>query len=282
MKSNRAAAKRRTSLATSKCIPWRPYPGFTLIELLVVIAIIAILASLLLPALAKAKSKAQGTVCLNNLRQLALCWTMYADDYNDAMPRTSDVSYGNNSFKGVEPSWAVGDARRDVNTTNLQRGLLFPYNHSVGIFRCPADKSSVEGQPGLPRTRTYQLGGLLNFFFNGVSGEGPWYPPEWNKRKVGQLVKPSPTQVFTFIDSHPKTGDGASFVMRIQETSGQDGWATIPGEQHNLGANLAFADGHADRRRWLWSRKNSDGIPTPANALDRADFQFLTDHLPRP
>jgi prepilin-type N-terminal cleavage/methylation domain-containing protein/prepilin-type processing-associated H-X9-DG protein len=271
-------------MKTTAALTPRPSPlttAFTLIELLVVIAIIAILASLLLPTLAKAKSKAQGTVCLNNLRQLALCWTLYADDYNDAMPRTSDVSYGNNSFKGVEPSWAVGDAKRDLTTTNLQRGLLFPYNHSVGIYRCPADKSTVEGQAGLRRTRTYQLGGLLNFFFNGVSGEGPWYPPEWNKRKVGQLVNPSPTQVFTFIDSHP-TGDGASFVMRIQETSGQDGWATLPGEQHNLGANLAFADGHADRQRWLWSRKNSAGNPTPVNAADRADFQFLTDHLPRP
>ena len=227
------------SLVTSKCIPWRPYPGFTLIELLVVIAIIAILASLLLPALAKAKSKAQGTVCLNNLRQLALCWTMYADDYNDAMPRTSDVAYGNNSFKGVEPSWAVGDAMRDTTTTNLQRGLLFPYNHSVGIFRCPADRSTVEGHPGLPRTRTYQLGGLLNFFFNGVSGEGPWYPPEWNKRKVAQLIKPPPAHVFTFIDS---TADGSSFVMRIQETSGQDWWATLPGEQHSLGARFSAPD----------------------------------------
>jgi prepilin-type N-terminal cleavage/methylation domain-containing protein/prepilin-type processing-associated H-X9-DG protein len=284
MNWNRPSAIKPTPRGHMQRIPLRHSQGFTLIELLVVIAIIAILASLLLPALSKAKSKAQSTVCLGNLKQLAYCWLMYAGDYSDAMPPTSDISYGNNAHKGVEPSWAVGDAMRDTTTTNLQRGVLFSYNHSVGIYRCPADKSTVEGHPSLRKTRTYLLDGLLHFSFNGVNDPGPWYPKGWYKHKVSELVTPGPSDVFTFIDSHPQTSDGAAFVIKIQEAGGQDGWAVRPGEQHNLGANLAFADGHVLHRRWRWSRKISfegDASP-PANPADQADFQFFKDHLPGP
>src|SRR5690349_20971276 len=106
--------------------------GFTLIELLVVIAIIAILAAMLLPVLGKAKSKSQDISCRNNLRQLQLCWNLYVDDNNQALPPIStwDKPPG---WDSRAPSWAVGDAKHDVTTANLQRGLLFPYNRSVGI-----------------------------------------------------------------------------------------------------------------------------------------------------
>lgn len=117
-----------------------------------------------------------------------------------------------------------------------------------------------------------------------MSGEAPWYPdPRWNKRKIGERVTPGPAQVFTFIDSRPETGDSAAFVMKIQEAAGQDGWATRPGEQHNLGANVAFAGGRAAHQRWRWSREIEPGDASlPVNTADQADFQFLKDHLPSP
>jgi prepilin-type N-terminal cleavage/methylation domain-containing protein/prepilin-type processing-associated H-X9-DG protein len=253
------------------------HSGFTLIELLVVIAIIAILASLLLPALSKAKSKAHSTICMSNLKQLALCWVMYVDDNNDMMPPTAVVSGGDST--GVEPSWAVGNAIRDTSTTNLQRGLLYPYNKSVGIYRCPADKSTVDRNPGTLRTRTYQLDSLLN------GHPTAWYPdPRWMKHKLSELVDPSPSEVFTFIDSLPVSGALPGFLMEVVESSGQDQWGTRPGEQHNLGANAAFADGHVTHFRWRWSRSKSSLGPLPLanNDADRADFKTLKNHWPRP
>src|SRR6266404_8539353 len=152
----------------------KPPAAFTLIELLVVIAIIAILAAMLLPALARAKTRAQGAACLNNLRQLQFCWSLYVDDHNGLMPPSNDVTSGP-MYRGVEPSWAVGDGVHDLTTTNLTRGVLYPYNKSVGIYRCPANKNTVANHPEILRTGTYQLSATLNGYADGVpmpSGAG--------------------------------------------------------------------------------------------------------------
>ena len=143
--------------------------GFTLVELLVVIAIIAILAGLLLPALSRAKMSAQSISCLNNLRQLELCGHLYSNDFEDYLCPNQVGGYAmapntTNSLDTVANamSWCPGIAPEDVNLTNVETGLLYPYNKSPGIYHCPADSSTVTGHPERLRDRSYCMSISLN------------------------------------------------------------------------------------------------------------------------
>src|SRR6267142_7033164 len=108
--------------------------AFTLIELLVVIAIIAILAAMLLPALSRAKEKASGISCINNLKQLTLAAHMYAGDFQDAIPP---------NVVNDPRAWVSGDVSAlpgATNVTDIRAAVLFPYNRSEPVYRCPGDK----------------------------------------------------------------------------------------------------------------------------------------------
>jgi prepilin-type N-terminal cleavage/methylation domain-containing protein/prepilin-type processing-associated H-X9-DG protein len=222
--------------------------GFTLIELLVVIAIIAILASLLLPALNRARAKAEGIGCLNNLKQVQLAWGMYADDNNGRLPENRGMSVTSNA-------WVTGTLRWDstfapwpdnTNTLFLTEGELGPYvAKNVGIFKCPADK--YPGARG-PRVRSISMNG----FAGDVDRINAGLNPSWKLYlKVTDITAPPPAMCWIFLDEHPDSINDPLFSVLM--TPGAL-WTDVPASYHNGACGFSFADGHSEIRKWLDAR----------------------------
>src|ERR1700733_4540591 len=184
--------------------------AFTLIELL---AIIAILAALLLPVLSRAKEEGRSVNCRSNLRQLQMCWEMYGNDYGGTLCPNNWIFTMDTTSTFQQFSWCQGNARTDTTTTNIQNGLLFPYDTSTGIYHCPSDMSTIQDASGNPlpqaRTRSYNMSQSVNGL--GLMPE-PNDPDGWAVdviqpcfMKFSQITNPPPSQLFVFIDENEDT-----------------------------------------------------------------------------
>lgn len=231
----------------------RTRSAFTLIELLVVIAIIAILAAMILPALAKAKTKAQGIYCLNNEKELTLAWLQYADDNQNNLVPNHDGGVTDFALSWV-PGWLdfVPNNTDNTNINYLMASKIAPYTKSKSIYKCPADVYNCKefGQL-MARVRSVSMNGFIEG--NAYKGEhdaysSHWYANYWSYQKMTDIRFPAPVNLWVFNDEHP---DSINDGWEIMNPTDPNNWVDLPASYHNGACGFGFADGHAEIKKWL-------------------------------
>jgi prepilin-type N-terminal cleavage/methylation domain-containing protein/prepilin-type processing-associated H-X9-DG protein len=263
-------------------------PGFTLIELLVVIAIIAILAAMLLPALSHAKVKAQGIQCMSNLKQLQIAWHLYSVDNNDKLATSGYIS------PVEKTAWVDGWLDFNPGTTdNTNTAALMDPNRSkfasyvsVGVYRCPADRSMVviRGQ-SYPRVRSMSMSQAF--------GPGDWLDPAGfqvnatSKKyrvyyKAAHIVNPGPSMVYVLLDEHPDSINAGGFANMMVENPGSAKIIDFPASYHNGAGGISFADGHAEIKKWIDPRtrppaRYNNQLQLNVSSPNNPDMIWLSD-----
>ncbi|HEY9508331.1 MAG TPA: type II secretion system protein [Verrucomicrobiae bacterium] len=270
----------------SKNIRFGSRDGFSLVELLVVIAIIGVLSSILLPALAKAKARAQGVYSLNNTRQLTVATVMYADDHHDNLPynlglndkvAAKGISSGGDS---MALNWVnnVLDWELSPDNTNSSALLasgLGPYTGgSAKIYRCPADSvlSAIQQNAGWnSRVRSYSMNAMVgdagSLTQSGKNENNPEYLQFFRYSSI-----PRPSDIFIFVEEHPDSIKDGYFLNRSDAPK----WIDLPASDHDDAGVFSFADGHSEMHHWRRASTTPAARPDGANLpiwLKTSDLQ---------
>ncbi len=287
-----------SSPVSEKTSAFRRRPGFTLIELLVVIAIIAILASLILPALGKAKLRAQGVYCMNNTKQMVTAWIMYADENGGRpVPNVDTLTAGKNANT---PCWVAGwltlnpiFSLDNTNTTMLVDHDAFPYGAYLGpyikstaVFKCPADKSlcKIYGR-SMARVRSLSMNNFVGAPSRSDSTDANALTNPQGNSKYPSYAKlsniKSPANVFVFLDEREDSINDGTFFTRVDKPGYLE---DIPASYHNRAGGFSFADGHSEIHKWTsgWITQPISGVPINehdlAGSAGVADAYWLDQH----